>query len=435
MKIVSVALAALLLPYDVSAFAPPSAPQMNRDLVGLGAKSSKPQSKRKIALKTLGKVAGAVSTVAFAATGAPPAAFAARKVAEVVEVAEVVNTAIETKQLIGAGVGILAAAAAFKSFGGESSAEQKQDFLEATPYYDQSTVPTNTYKPKTPYAAKVVSTKRIVGPKATGETCHIVMDHKGEFPYWEGQSWGVVPPGTVEKNGKQKPHAVRLYSIASTRYGDDMTGKTGSLCVRRATYWDPETKADDPAKKGICSNFLCDTKTGDTVNLTGPVGKVMLLPEEDPTKNYIMVATGTGIAPYRGFIRRLFTEDTPAAKAYKGQAWLFLGVANSDALLYDDEFQAAKAKYPDNFRLDYALSREQSNKSGGKMYIQDKVEEYADEVFTKLENGAVIYFCGLKGMMPGIDDMLKKVADKKGLDYAVWSKALKKNKQWHVEVY
>jgi len=51
MKIVSVALAALLLPYDASAFAPPSAPQMNRDLVGLGAKSSKPQSKRKIALK------------------------------------------------------------------------------------------------------------------------------------------------------------------------------------------------------------------------------------------------------------------------------------------------------------------------------------------------------------------------------------------------
>lgn len=53
------------------------------------------------------------------------------------------------------------------------------------------------------------------------------------------------------------------------------------------------------------------------------------------------------------------------------------------------------------FRLDYALSREQKNKSGGKMYIQDKVEEYADEVFDLLDNGAHIYFCGLKGMMPG----------------------------------
>ena len=228
---------------------------------------------------------------------------------------------------------------------------------------------------------------------------------------------------------------MRLYSIASSRYGDDMTGNTGSLCVRRATYWCPELKADDPAKKGICSNFLCDTQPGDDVNLTGPAGKVMLMPEEDPKTDLIMVATGTGIAPYRGFIRRLFAEDTPAADAYKGEAWLFLGVANSDALLYDDEFQAAKKSHPDNFRLDYALSREQENKNGGKMYIQDKVEEYADEIFTKLDSGAHIYFCGLKGMMPGIQDMLKGVCEGKGIAYDEWLKGLKAKKQWHVEVY
>ena len=60
---------------------------------------------------------------------------------------------------------------------------------------------------------------------------------------------------------------------------------------------------------------------------------------------------------------------------------------------------------------------------------------YADEVFNKLENGAHIYFCGLKGMMPGIQDMLKAVATKKGLDYEEWLKGLKAKKQWHVEVY
>jgi len=308
-----------------------------------------------------------------------------------------------------------------------------QDFLEATPYHDQSTVPVNVYKNKAPFTGKVVSTKRIVGPQATGETCHIIIDHNGDFPYWEGQSWGVMPPGNRAKDGK--PHSVRLYSIASTRYGDDMTGKTGSLCVRRANYWCPELKADDPAKAGICSNFLCDTEAGAEVKMTGPAGKVMLLPEQEPDTDYIMVATGTGIAPYRGFIRRLFLEDTQAGNAYKGQAWLFLGVANSDALLYDDEWQEAKKKAPDNFRLDYALSREQENKSGGKMYIQDKVGEYGDEVFTKLDNGAHIYFCGLKGMMPGIQDMLKGVAESKGLVFDEWVKGLKKNKQWHVEVY
>jgi ferredoxin--NADP+ reductase len=309
----------------------------------------------------------------------------------------------------------------------------KHNFLEAKPYWDQSAVPVNTYKNAAPFIGKVVSTRRIVGPKATGETCHIIIDHKGGFPFWEGQSWGVIPPGAREKDGK--PHSVRLYSIASSRYGDDMSGRTGSLCVRRATYWDPVLKADDPAKKGICSNFLCDTKTGDEIQMTGPAGKVMLLPEDDPTTDYIMVATGTGIAPYRGFIRRLFVENTPAAQAYKGQAWLFLGVANSDALLYDDEWQEVKKEHPQQLRLDYALSREQTNKAGGKMYIQDKVEEYADEVFQKLENGAHIYFCGLKGMMPGIQAMLKKVAESKGLNYEDWLKSLKTKKQWHVEVY
>jgi len=129
----------------------------------------------------------------------------------------------------------------------------KQDFLEADPYWDQSNIPVNTYKNKSPFTAKVVSVKRIVGPEATGETCHIIMSHEGKMPYWEGQSYGVIPPGTNPKNGK--PNTVRLDSIASSRYGDDMTGTTTSLCVRRATYWCPELKAEDPAKKGVCSNF------------------------------------------------------------------------------------------------------------------------------------------------------------------------------------
>ncbi|KAG7366756.1 ferredoxin-NADP+ reductase [Nitzschia inconspicua] len=405
-----------------AAFAPQASPQAAvRGDVALEMGNG---SKRKAALKTLGKVAGAVGTFALATTGAPEAALAAKKAVEVVE------TVDNTKKLIVGGAAVVAAGAAGMKFLG---GEKKQDFLEANPYWDQSTVPVNVYKNKEPFTGKVVSTKRIVGPKATGETCHIIIDHNGKFPYWEGQSWGVIPPGVREKDGK--PHSVRLYSIASSRYGDDMTGKTGSLCVRRATYWCPELKADDPAKKGICSNFLCDTKPGDEIQMTGPAGKVMLLPEEDPTTDYIMVATGTGIAPYRGFVRRLFFEKTPAAEAYKGQAWLFLGVANSDALLYDDEFQDVKSRYPDNFRLDYALSREQNNSKGGKMYIQDKMEEYADEVFDKLDKGAHIYFCGLKGMMPGIQDMLQGVAKKKGLDYEEWLKGLKAKKQWHVEVY
>merc|ERR1711966_505525 len=148
------------------------------------------------------------------------------------------------------------------------------DFLEAKPYWDQSGVPVNVAKAKDPLIGKIVSCQRMVGPNAPGETCNIIIDHQGKLPYWEGQSYGILPPGIDPK--KNKPYGVRLYSIASTRYGDDKTGKTTTLCVRRATYWCPELKADDPAM------------------------------------TYIMVAPGTGIAPFRPFLRRLFGEATPA---------------------------------------------------------------------------------------------------------------------------
>eukprot|EP00599_Poterioochromonas_sp_BG-1_P002668 CAMPEP_0173137986 /NCGR_PEP_ID=MMETSP1105-20130129/3422_1 /TAXON_ID=2985 /ORGANISM="Ochromonas sp., Strain BG-1" /LENGTH=363 /DNA_ID=CAMNT_0014050497 /DNA_START=130 /DNA_END=1221 /DNA_ORIENTATION=- len=336
----------------------------------------------------------------------------------------------------------------------KKATSKAQDFLEADPYWDNSNLPLQTFKAKEPHVAKIVSVKRIVGAQAVGETCNIVIDHFGKMPYWEGQSYGVIPPGINPKNGK--PYTNRLYSIASTRYGDDFKGTTTTLCVRRATYFDPELGREDPSKKGVCSNFLCDAKPGDEIQLTGPAGKVMLMPEKNPNADLIMVATGTGIAPYRAFIRRLFVEDTPAARNFKGLAWLFLGVANKDSLLYDEDWQKIKEKFPDKFRVDYALSREQKNRKGDKMYIQDKVEEYADEIFERMEKGAHIYFCGLKGtissshlstllncddciavlgMMPGILEMLENVAKSKGI---TWSEKLhhwKEEGQWHVEVY
>ena len=184
-----------------------------------------------------------------------------------------------------------------------------------------------------PLTAKLISAKRIVGANAPGEVCHVHINSGPTFKYLEGQSLGVIPPGINPKNGKA--NSVRLYSIASTRYGDDLDGKSVSLCVRRATYWCPDLNAEDPAKKGVCSNFLCDAKPGDELQVTGPTGKVMLIPEHTPNADLIMVATGTGIAPYRGFIRRLFIEKTPAAAAFSGLAWLVLGVPTTDGLLYD----------------------------------------------------------------------------------------------------
>ena len=59
---------------------------------------------------------------------------------------------------------------------------------------EKGDLPLNTFNNKKPFKGKIVSVDRIVGPKATGETCHIVIETRGEIPYWEGQSYGVIPP-------------------------------------------------------------------------------------------------------------------------------------------------------------------------------------------------------------------------------------------------
>jgi len=138
---------------------------------------------------------------------------------------------------------------------------------------------------------------------------------------------------------------------------------------------------------------------------------------------------------FRGFLRRLFVEDTPAAAAFTGLAWLFLGVPSTDGLLYGADWQDIKARHPERFRVEYALSREQTNSSGGKMYIQDRLRQHADEIFTRLAGGAHIYFCGLRGMMPGILGMFEAVCEKNGVVWADVLKGWKEKGLWHVEVY
>ena len=306
--------------------------------------------------------------------------------------------------------------------------------LEFSPYHDiKSNLPLNTFKNKAPHQGAISSVKRLVGPNAPGEVCHIKIDCGPTFRYIEGQSLGIIPPGLNPKNGK--PNSVRLYSIASTRHGDDLDGNSVSLCVRRAVYWDEELGAEDPAKKGVCSNMLCDAKPGTILDITGPTGKTMLMPEETPDVDLIMVATGTGIAPYRGFLRRLFVEDTPASKAFGGLAWLVLGVPTTDGLLYDDEWKAIAERNPDNFRLTYAISREETTADGRKMYVQDRLAESAEELFERLDRGAHIYFCGLRAMLPSILETLESVATARGLDWEATLAELKEKGQWHVEVY
>lgn len=295
--------------------------------------------------------------------------------------------------------------------------------------------PTNFAKPSNPVDATLLARSRIISPDAPGDIQHIVLSLPEGMHYVEGQSLSVIPPGIDPKT--QKPYSPRLYSIASTRYGDALDGRTVSLCVRRAEFYDPVTGAIDPSKKGVCSNFLCDAAPDTIVKVAGPVGKTMLLPE-DPDADVIMVATGTGIAPFRSFMHRLFVEETVARHMFGGRAWLVLGVPTTGGLLYREEIDAMlENAQPGQLQVDYAISREMTNSiDGGKLYVQNVIAQNAGEFFNRLDNGANVYFCGLKGMMPPILDALKKVAEEEhGLDWSKKLKGWKANHQWHVEVY
>ncbi len=293
-------------------------------------------------------------------------------------------------------------------------------------------VPVNTYKPKAPFTGTVLENYSLVGEGAIGRVNHITFDLAGGDPqlqYVEGQSIGIIPEGT-DANGK--PHKLRLYSIASTRHGDNMAGHTVSLCVRQLQY-----EKDGETINGVCSTYLCDIEPGAKVKITGPVGKEMLLPDDEEA-NVIMLATGTGIAPMRTYLRRMFepAEREKNGWTFRGKAWLFMGAPKTPNLLYDADFEHYQSEFPDHFRYTKAISREQQNAKGGRMYIQDRVLEYADEIFAMIENPKThVYMCGLKGMEPGIDEAMSAAAAAKGLDWSELRPALKKAERWHVETY
>jgi ferredoxin--NADP+ reductase len=294
-------------------------------------------------------------------------------------------------------------------------------------------VPVNIYRPNAPFVGKCISNDGLLGEGGIGMVQHVKFDiSAGDLRYYEGQSIGIIPPG---KDHKGKPHKIRLYSIASTRHGDDVDDKTVSLCVRKLEYKDEKTGKE---VEGVCSTFLCNINPGDDVQITGPTGKEMLLPE-DPEATVIMMATGTGIAPFRAYLWRMFKDNERHANPdyqFKGLAWLVFGVATTPNVLYKGELEEIQHKYPDNFRLTYAISREQKNAEGGKMYIQDRIAENADELWSLIQQEKThVYICGLKGMETGIDAALTSAAIKSNVKWAEYRSQMKRAGRWHVETY
>ena len=312
-----------------------------------------------------------------------------------------------------------------------AASNNQKSMTQAKPKKAKAKVPVNIYRPKNPYVGKCTEIYDLVDEGGVGTCRHMTFDLSGgDLHYVEGQSIGIVPPGEDEKG---KPHKLRLYSIASTRHGDNLEDNTVSLCVRKLEYKDPDTGEH---VEGVCSSFLCNLQPGDDVSITGPVGKEMLLPDDEDA-NIIMIATGTGIAPFRAYLWRMFLEgDKNPEYNYKGLAWLFFGIPQTANILYKEQLEQMAAEHPENFRMDYAISREQQNSEGGKMYIQHRIAEHADKLWELMQNPKThTYICGLKGMEGGIDEALSAAAAKHDVNWDEYRKAMKKEHRWHVETY
>ena len=280
------------------------------------------------------------------------------------------------------------------------------------------------YKPSRPFVARVVASLPLVEKGSADEVRHIVLDlGDSGLEYLEGQSIGVVPPGT---RADGKPHKVRLYSIASCSLADEGFPNTVSLCVKRDVFEDGET---GEIHRGLCSNYLCDASVGDELVCTGPVGKTFLLPR-DASLPLMLFAAGTGIAPYRGFLDFIRRE----IGGWKGGVRLFFGAKTRRELLYRNEENDDLEKWKGaGVRIHYALSREQTNATGGKMYVQDRLKENMEEILPWVQSERFCLFvCGLKGIEAGIDEAF---AERLGADFKAFKKRMRQEGKWNVEVY
>jgi ferredoxin--NADP+ reductase len=199
-----------------------------------------------------------------------------------------------------------------------------------------------------PYTTTLVSTERITPLGWEAEVRHLVLRLPDTpFDYVEGQSIGVLAPGPHEFGNS---HHLRLYSIASPRGGDDGRGDTISICVRRCFSIDDISGERYP---GRASHFLCDANPGDAIQITGPYGVQFEVPSNDDA-NLLMVGAGTGIAPFRAFVKHIYQRHGE----WKGQVRLFFGAKTGMEMLYMNDFRKDLALYYDqgSFRAFEAIS-------------------------------------------------------------------------------
>lgn len=182
-----------------------------------------------------------------------------------------------------------------------------------------------------------------------------------------------------------RPLAPRHYSIASSRreVGDRL-----DLLVTRSSW-----PASDGVRHGVASGYLTDLGAKETtVEAVYKPNDNFRLPQ-DAHRPVIMIASGTGVAPFRGFM-----QDRRATGA-AGLNWLFFGHRRSDSdFFYQDEWSSFR-RAGILTQINCAFSRDPD----GRGYVQHALLEQQNGLRRWIEDGAAIYICGSLAMGTAVE--------------------------------
>lgn len=268
----------------------------------------------------------------------------------------------------------------------------------------------NLYTMSKPATATVTGNYRLTDEKSDSDVRHIILDLGAlAFPVLEGQSVGIIAPGT-DKNGKV--HLPRLYSISSPRDGERQHYNNLSLTVKRDA-------------SGVCSNYICDLEKGEKVQVTGPFGSTFLLPN-DSSARLLMICTGTGSAPFRAFtMQRLRTGVTAA-----GGMVLVFGARSPQELPYFGPLN----KVPQGVLQKHLVFSRMPGES--KRYVQHELQKNADSIAQLIvDPNCHLYICGLKAMEEGVELAFSEIADRVDKDWHTLRDSMREDGRYHVETY
>jgi ferredoxin--NADP+ reductase len=249
------------------------------------------------------------------------------------------------------------------------------------------------------HEASVVAIERLTAEDADAEIRELVLEiDRPHFNYSPGQSIGVLVPGP---HAFGHDHHFRLYTVADIPSAAGESSKPRiTIAVRRVDYLDDYS---GERFKGVASNYLCDRKVGDHIMVTGPYGLAFEVPEEKDA-NLILIGAGTGIAPFRAFVKHIYQDIGD----WRGKVRLFYGAHTGLELVYmndhrddfalyydEDTFEAFKAVSPrpgwaDPIAWDYCLEERSAEiwemLLDAKTYVfvagLEAVRDELDEVFT-----------------------------------------------------